>query len=229
MSEKSDEEGFLVVYPNGTGRLDEFLLTWNAGTCCGYALEHNIDDVGFIRTLLERLEQQVRIDPSRIYVTGISNGGMMTYRLACDLADTVAAIAPVAAALNEEDCSPSRPVSVIIFHGTADEHVPYNGGIGSKARDERVDKPVRYAVSFWVNRNRCSPNPVVEEFGSIRKETYGGGIDGTEVVLYTILGGGHAWPGGEKGYRWGDEPTKEISATDLMWEFFASHPKRMHS
>ncbi len=226
-SEKADKEGFVVVYPNGSGRLKTRLLTWNSGNCCGYAMDKNVDDVGFIRALVDELVKTRSIDPKRVYVTGMSNGGMMTYRLGCELSDRIAAIAPVAGALNVENCQPADPVSVIIFHGTADEHVLYNGGepVQKVDRHFRVDNSVSYAVSFWLKHNGCSETARRSEKGSIRTEIYSGGKDGAEVVLYTVNGGGHAWPGGQA-YLLGSEPTKEISATDLMWDFFARHPKK---
>jgi len=229
MNTKSDKAGFIAVYPNGTGPVgDERILTWNAGNCCGYALDNNIDDAGFIRELIARLENKLTIDTSRIYATGISNGGMMSYRLGCELADKIAAIAPVAGAMGMSDCNPANPVSVIIFHGTADEHVLYGGGAPLKSIDShpRIDKPVSYAVDFWAGLNGCSREAKKEISGSIIKETYSGGRNGTEVVLYTIAGGKHAWPGGKTAWLGGDVPTKEISATDLMWDFFALHPKQ---
>src|SRR5208283_5330998 len=226
-SEKADQEGFVVAYPNGSGRLKTRLLTWNSGNCCGYAMDQNVDDVGFIRALIDELVKTRAIDPRRVYVTGMSNGGMMTYRLGCELSDKIAAIAPVAGALNVEACQPANPVSVIIFHGTADEHVLYNGGepIKKVDRHARVDKSVSYAVSFWVKHDGCSETPQRSEKGSVRTDIYGGGKGGAEVVLYTVNGGGHAWPGGQA-YLLGTEPTREISATDLMWDFFVRHPKK---
>ena len=186
-SEKADKEGFVVAYPNGSGRLKTRLLTWNSGNCCGYAMDQDIDDVGFIRVLIDELMKTRAIDPKRAYVTGMSNGGMMTYRLGCDLSDKIAAIAPVAGALNVENCEPANPVSVIIFHGTADEHVLYNGGepIRKVDRHSRVDKAVSHAVSFWVKHDGCSQTPQRSEKGNIRTEIYGGGKDGAEVVLAT--------------------------------------------
>jgi len=226
-SPKADKEGFVVVYPNGSGRLKTRLLTWNSGNCCGYALDNEVDDVGFIRALIEELVKTRSIDPTRVYATGMSNGGMMTYRLGCELADKLAAIAPVAGALNVENCAPANPVSVIIFHGTADEHVLYGGGEPIRKVDihRRVDKSVSYAVSFWVKQDGCAATPQRSEKGNIRTEIYSGGKGGTEVAVYTVNGGGHAWPGGEA-YLLGAEPTKEISATDLIWDFFVRHPKK---
>jgi polyhydroxybutyrate depolymerase len=226
-SAKADKEGFVVVYPNGSGRLKTRLLTWNSGNCCGYALDNDADDVAFIRALIDSFVKLRNIDPQRVFVTGMSNGGMMAYRLGCELSDKIAAIAPVAGALNLGDCQPTHPVSVIAFHGTADEHVLYNGGAPLRKVDihPRVDKSVAFGISFWVKQDGCSATPQRSEKGNIRTETYGGGKDGAEVVLYTVVGGGHAWPGG-RAYLSGAEPTKEISATDLMWQFFMRHPKK---
>lgn len=224
-SKKSDEAGFIVVYPNGTGRLKK-ILTWNAGNCCGYALEHNVDDVGFIRELINHLEKELKIDGRRIYATGISNGGMMAYRLACELSDKIAAIAPVAGAFNIER-TPENPVSVIIFHGTGDQHVLYGGGEPKKRadRNRRTDKSVASAADFWVNHNGCSAKPNRTEKENIIMEKYTGGRKNSEVVVVTIKNGEHAWPGGKPAWRGGDIPTTEISATDEMWDFFEKHPK----
>lgn len=224
MNKLADREGFIVVYPEGTGRYKN-ILTWNAGNCCGYAMRMNINDVGFIEKLIDHLISKYGVDPKRVYVAGFSNGGMMAYMLACRLSHKIAGIAVVSGAMNIENCNPSCAVSVIIFHGTADENVPYNGGTGRKALEKRVDKPVSYAVEFWVEHNKCERTPIVEEFGSIRVERYVGGANGTEVVLYTIIGGGHAWPGSTYQGPYGDQPTMEISATDIIWEFFKNHSK----
>ncbi len=231
MDVKADKENFIVVYPNGTGKYKTWGLTWNTWNCCGAALDNNVDDVQFIRKLIEFLSTRYNIDHKRIYATGMSNGGMMSYRLACELSDKIAAVAPVAGSLNYDDPRPSFPVSVIAFHGTADEHLPYYGGKGRRiilSQKERIDKPVSYAISFWVKYNGCSSLPQKEEFGNIIREKYTDGRLGSEVVLYTIKGGGHSWPGGKKGAFFGnvDPPTSEISATDLIWDFFAAHPKQ---
>jgi polyhydroxybutyrate depolymerase len=154
MSAKADRENFLVAYPSGMGRSGR-RPTWNSGNCCGYALENNVDDVAFLRALIDQLEHAYSVDPRRIFVTGISNGAMMAYRLGCELADKIAAIAPVEGA-QDNDCRPSRPVSVIVFHGTADRLVPFNGGstpfqIGPK----RSDTSVPSTVAFWVKQDGC--------------------------------------------------------------------------
>jgi polyhydroxybutyrate depolymerase len=225
MSEAADNAGFIVVYPNGSGRLEDKLLTWNSGNCCGYALDNQVDDVGFVSALIDKMVTTYPIDPKRVYATGISNGGMMSYRLACELSDKIAAIAPVSGAQNV-DCKSARPVSVIAFHGTADQHVLYDGGVPKTQLDthQRVDQSVAFAMSFWAQRDGCAPTPQRDERGNIVHDTFTNCANSTAVEFYTIKGGGHAWPGG-KSYFLGDTPTQEISATNLMLEFFAKHSR----
>lgn len=228
MDPKADREGFIVVYPNGTGKFQDRLLHWNDGSQRSGDGGTSADDIVFFRQLIKQLEKDYSIDPRRIYATGLSNGAIMVYRLGCELSDKLAAIAPVSGALNYNKSLPANPLSVIIFHGTADEYVPYNGGTGKASGGrKRNDQSVAYAVGFWVKHNGCNPIAAREEFGNIIKEQYSGGKANTEVVLYTVKGEGHSWPGGIKGIRYGnvDEPTQEISATNLMWEFFQKHPK----
>ncbi|HXZ48485.1 MAG TPA: PHB depolymerase family esterase, partial [Usitatibacter sp.] len=227
MDAEADREGFIAAYPNGTGPLRNILLTWNTWQCCGRALEENADDVGFVRALVGQVERDYPVDRKRIYATGMSNGGMMAYRVGCELADVFAAIAPVAGALDTDDCRPAARVSVIAFHGTADQHVLFEGGAPRQSLDrhKRVDKSVAYAIDFWKRRDGCEGEPARRREGSVTHEAYSC-ADGTAVELYAIEGQGHAWPGGEKGRPTADAPTTEISATDLMWNFFARHPKR---
>lgn len=247
---KSDKEGFIAVYPNGhlAPLLLRFLLfinifmptlhlwghLWNCWDYC------DIDDVGFIRALINHLESKLNIDSSRIYITGMSGGGMMTYRLGSDLSDIVAAIAPVAGSIGgiwytETDLyvipEPAYPVPVIVFHGLQDRNLPYSGGwVNGTLRlwntNIKVDinvyfLPVYESVSFWVEHNHCNPVPTINtsESGNIIKQTYANGTDGSEVVLYKVVNGGHEWF--DSPYF----PPCEISATDLMWEFFEKHPK----
>jgi len=208
---KSDEEGFIVVYPEGT---PQYTRKWNAGFTIW---KSDIDDVGFIRELIDRLEQKLKIDPNRIYVAGLSNGALMAYRLAAELSDRIAAIAPVAGSIGgmtsqglERIPEPSQPVSVIVFHGTADDTVPYYGGIGYGPADYLS---VAESVAFWVRCDGCSENPQNETSsdGKVIKSVYTGGTNGTEVVLYTLVDGTHIWP---------------TIATDIIWDFFESHPKQ---
>lgn len=214
MSAKADREHFIAVYPRGTGMLP----TWNSGNCCGAAFRDKVDDVGFLRALIGKLEHDYSVDPKRIFATGISNGGMMSYRLACELSDQIAAIAPVEGAQNLE-CRPSTPVSLLVFHGTADRLVAFDGGetkyqIGPK----RTDSSVASAVAFWVKQDGCSPDPAQSKVAEVRVETYSGCQDGTGVTLYAIDGGRHMWPGHPLSGN-------HVQATNILWDFFSKHPK----
>jgi polyhydroxybutyrate depolymerase len=239
MSLKADAEGFIAVYPNGSGRFRNRLLTWNAGFCCAYALENDVDDVGFIRALLEKLQQRYAIDEKKIFVTGMSNGGIMSYRLAAEMPDVFAAAAPVAASLGGQAAEnaplrtpspPAQPVSIIAFNGMQDNRIPYEGGIPAEddTRGAYSYLSVAESVAFWTENNICSAGAEreISPSGNIILDTWSGCDAGTAVVLYSIVDGGHAWPGGEKGWSGGDEPTHDISATAIMWDFFKTHPKQ---
>jgi len=215
---QADASGFVAAYPNGTGRK----ASWNGGDCCGEAALKKVDDVGFVRALIEEISQSVSIDTKRIYATGFSNGANMAYRLACDLSEQIAAIGPVGATQAVQSCKPTRPVSIIHFHGTSDKLNPYEGG---QAPGGAIDfLSVKEGIQFWVGLNRCENEAKLEEFGKIVHETYSHCAQESAVELYTILDGEHAWPGGESVSHDIGEPTTEILATPLIWEFFLSHP-----
>jgi len=235
LSKKADIEGFIVVYPYGTGLFNKKLLTWNAGFTAGYALEHHIDDVGFIRALIQRLQGTLNINSSRIYITGFCNGAAMTYRLGAELSDIVAAIAPVAGSIGgkttEESMlwvipDPKEPMPVIVFHGLLDTFVPYDGGL-TQGNGTYSILSVNESIRFWVEHNTCDKIPVknTSESGNIMIDYYKNNKTNADVVLYTIANEGHAWPGGNS-FVGGDEPTTEISATDIIWDFFKHHPKQ---
>jgi polyhydroxybutyrate depolymerase len=214
MNELAEARGFLAVYPEGSSWMGTPWRSWNAGACCGYAMERQVDDIGFLRELLADLAQAYPVDPARVYLAGISNGAMLAYRAGCELADRIAAIAPIAGTLDRTTCRPSGPVSVIIFHGADDAHVPYAGGRG---RHGRMDPPVAEAVRFWVERNGCEAAARRPARGAVIEEDYSGCAHNTGVKLYTVQGGGHRWFDRRRG-----DP---LSATELMWEFFSRHPK----
>lgn len=225
MSDLASSKRFIAVYPNGTGRFDDRMLTWNTGSCCGYAHRANVDDVAFIRALLDSLERAYPIDHRRVYAAGLSNGGMMAYLMGCALSDRFAAIAPVSGEL-AMPCAPSRPVSVLIIHGTADEHLPYNGGVGPEALDKHQVKPVRYALESWLQFDRCTATPRTDSAGVLVHRVYAPCADSTAVELYTIVGGEHAWPGSARTSRLLDAPSAAMNATSVVWRFFAAHEKR---
>ena len=225
LSDKADEAGFIVVYPNGTGKGD-VLLVWNAGGWHGPKAEKEVDDVKFVRELLDDLPKVVNVDPKRIYATGISNGGMMCYRLAAEISNRIAAIAPVSGTLAVEKCSPPRPVPVIHFHGTEDKLVPFNGPPQRTAKVFAF-KSVEETISTWVKIDGCPTTPTTtklphkgDDGTTVERKTYGPGKEGAEVILYVINGGGHTWPGRKWPVPWLGKTTHDISANDLMWEFF---------
>ena len=222
----ADQNGFLVAYPNGTSRVSsDILLTWNGGDCCGFAQQKNVDDVGFVRAIVTDLQSLANIDPKRIYASGMSNGGILSQRLACEAADVFAAIAPVSGTLNFQNCNPSQPISVIEFHGTGDQHIPYEGGYGPKSLVSVNFASVKTTVGFWTSFNKCNLKPQTDLVDDIRHEVWKGCTASTSIELYTVINGGHAWPGGTAGRTDADQPTQSISASQLIWKFFAAHPK----
>lgn len=225
----AEREGFLVAYPNGTSRGRLPLQTWNAGHCCGSAMEDRVDDVGFIAAMLDAVQAAHRVDATRIYVTGMSNGAMMAHRLGIALAPRLAAIAPVAGGTFGDEEVPRVPVSAIMFNGMRDTSVPFGGGapggIGARAWDGTPVQPAEAQAAFWAKAGGCAATP--------RREDRGGYVltrhecpDGVAVELYAVKDNGHAWPGGRAGSRRGDTPSEAVDATRVMWEFFTRHPKR---
>lgn len=217
----ADKHGFLVVYPQGTLAVVGKARTWNAGSCCGRAQRKNVDDVAFIRALIDDLKRHYQVDPTRIYATGMSNGAMMAYRLACELADRIAAISAVAGTLGIDHCVPSRPIGLLHFHGTADRYVPFGGGYGLE-RSSGSFRSVADTISVFVQHDDCAPEPdVLFTRSGVRYVRYPSCINGTHVDLCVIEGGGHTWPGGTP-YPAEGETTEEISANEASWSFFES-------
>lgn len=214
MDALADARGWLVAYPQGTAN------SWNGGQCCGEATRTGVDDVAFVRALIARVSAEFCVDDARVYATGMSNGGFLSHRLACELADRIAAIAPVAGVLGIPACSPSRAVPVLHFHGTLDALVPYNGG-GVLAFTSVAD-----TMRGWATRNGCSGAPA--EFlrrGIVRCERWSGCRDDASVELCTVEGGGHTWPGAFPVAALG-VTTRDVSASEMMLDFFARHPRR---
>ncbi|MFM8239471.1 MAG: alpha/beta hydrolase family esterase, partial [Actinomycetota bacterium] len=231
LNEKADQAGFIVVYPEGSGRLKQ-MLTFNAGNCCGLASARNIDDVAFVRRVLDDLETIAEVDRRRVYATGMSNGGMMAYRLASEMSDRIAAIAPVGGPMGTMDCRPGRAVSVLHFHGDADEFAPFAGGRG-RGPSGTDFYSVEHSIDAWVRANGCEKTPRrmqlpdrEQDGTTVKQVSYEGGQDGAEVVLIVIEGGGHTWPGREPRMRALGISTRDISANDMMWEFFQRHPMK---
>lgn len=226
MNKKADEAGFIVVYPSGTG-VGPF-CTWNAGGFRGKMAEGKADDVAFLGKLLDDLGTVVKVDANRVYACGMSNGGMMCYRLAAELSDRIAAIAPVAGTIAIDESKPKRPVSVIHFHGSKDNMVPFEMAQGKMPSFMRL-KGVEDSIQTWVKLNGCEETPKTDTLSDdgdemkVTRKTYGGGKEGSEVVLIVIEDGGHTWPGQQPPVNFIGKSATNISANDLMWEFFQKH------
>lgn len=235
MDPLADREGFIVVYPEGTGppghANDGKLETWNAGTCCGSASANRVDDVGFVRRLLDDLARRQVFDHARVYATGLSNGAMMTYRLAAELSDRIAAIAPVAGAPVIERFATARPVPVMHIHSVDDPRALYAGGLGPPfpLTNVRVQhSPVEASLSIWARANGCGPN--MEQKGHREWKGHTATLLAypgcrAEVLLWKLTGAGHVWPGGELDYfpRLLGPGTAVIDANEEMWKFFSRH------
>jgi polyhydroxybutyrate depolymerase len=210
LDNKADSAGFIAVHPDGLGG------SWNAGTCCEPAVMNNTDDVGFVGALLDKLEQELCVDTHRIYATGMSNGAELSHRLACELADRIAAVSAVAGGNLMKTCKPSRPISVLEFHGDADDMVPIDG--------DAMHPSIAETTADWAKRDQCTGTPVRSfDKGDAYCDTHEKCAEDVEVSLCVVRGGGHNWPGGIDvgilGYV-----SKDLNANDAMWTFFQKHP-----
>jgi polyhydroxybutyrate depolymerase len=234
----ADREGFLVVYPNGTGPLPRRLLTWNAGDCCGYAMTQRVDDVDFAIGVLDDVARRTPVDARRVYATGHSNGAMMAYRLGAERASRVAAIAPVAGAYNLDRFAPDRPVAVLHIHSVDDPRALYAGGIGPSfpGTDVRSShRPVEEGLERWRRHNGCSPQARSVERRSGTPGTGGTGQSATllawegcarggQVRHWRLTGVGHGWPGHRLPARREElagPSTSLVLAAEEIWTFFA--------
>lgn len=232
LSEMAEKAGFVVVYPDGTGRVDH-ARSWNAGLCCGHARKYGADDLGFLRVLVNRLRDELPLDPPRTYSAGVSNGGMMSYRLAAELPDLFAAICSVAGHMMIETPPAESPVSVLHFHGTADEFTPHLGGRGPRSPSQTQFPPLEETIRHWVRACHCDPEPRrvrwVDSSGlEIRRDEYreaGLPQDQTprEVIYYEIAGGGHTWPGRKPTLDFLGRSTSGLVANEVLWEFCMRH------
>jgi polyhydroxybutyrate depolymerase len=218
-NELADSKGFIVVYPSGAG--GKGVRVWRAEPGDGL-----MKDVRFISQLIDTLRASYNIDSTRIYANGLSNGGGMSFVLSCTLSDRIAAVGMVAAAqtIPWTWCTDARAVPMIAFHGTADPEVPYNGG-SSWVSPRPFPNVPRWGAN-WARRNRCGANPVDSTVArDVTRRAYTNCADDAAVVLYTVQGGGHTWPGGTPLPKWFvGRTTQSIDATSLMWSFFGEHP-----
>ena len=234
----ADREGFVVAYPEGGWGILGFLQHWNAGHCCGKAADEGEDDVGFVALVVEDTARRVRVDAARVYVTGFSNGGMLVYRVIAERTGLFAAAAPLAATHGGRATTaaplwvtpePQGPLPVLVMHGLADGNVPFAGGASPKKGGGREYLPAVDAVRFWVRADGLAPDPVVEQLqgGAVTRSSWSRpGAAGPEVVLYTIAGWDHRWPGGVVTASLPkSDPLSGFDATAIIWDFFSRHTR----
>jgi polyhydroxybutyrate depolymerase len=252
MDQTAEKKGFVAVYPAGSGSQRDRLLTWNAGSCCAYAMEKNIDDVGYISKLIDYMIAEYHIDHRRVYATGHSNGAQMSYRLVCELAGKIAAVAPHGSQSVVQGCNPSRKVPIFHLHGTEDPCASYGGGecggcfqdflksIGVPAERKTWScESVEDSVKNWAIRYGCSPDPIVTRKMPMIYYSYQNCPDDVTVKLGAVNGSGHTWPGGRivlescdtqpdgrlcRKWKEAVGPiVSGVSINELMWEFFTNY------
>ncbi len=230
----SEEHGFLVVYPEGVRK------HWNDGRdgkISGYFAQKNgINDVGFISALIDELTKQWNVDTRLVYVTGISNGAVMSNRLACEMSDKITAIATVSGSMSKRffpSCRPSSPISVLSINNDKDRLMPFSGGdVTGPFGGRKLGKVLSASetMGFWAKHNHCSTPPIItrepdadkQDGTLIRKETYPDCKGGAEVVMYVIENGGHTWPGGDQylGEWLVGKTSRDMDASKVIWDFF---------
>jgi polyhydroxybutyrate depolymerase len=211
----SDENGFIVMHPDG----HHSPRGWNAGVCCGAAASSGTDDTAWLASVLDEAESKLCVDTNRVFATGLSNGGFMSHRLACEIADRLAAIAPVAGVVGVE-CNPSKPVAVMHIHGDADPLIPYTGG------GVNGNESVAATIERWATNNGCTGAPAMTyQMGDATCMTRSSCTANAEVTECRIAGGGHQWPGGISIGSFLGALSEDLDATKAMWAFFAAHPR----
>ena len=217
----ADRKGFVVAYPDGTGPLGGRLLTWNSGGLDVYAQQQQVDDVGFLKAAVADIATRTPIDRARVSVAGHSNGAMLAHRLAREAADVFAAVACIAGAMNFQAADTRLPISVLLIHGTADQHVPLQGGRPQQSVfgvGNRDDASLADAIAYYRERNGLGGDATSTQDGKVQIRTWGPAASGARLRVITLEGGGHAWPGGKAPSRRSDAPFP-FDASAAVWEF----------
>jgi polyhydroxybutyrate depolymerase len=226
----AEANGFIVVYPDGVGvgANGTELRTWNGGDCCGPAAKQQVDDVGFIRLLTAQLRTQYDIDPSRIVATGHSNGGILAYRLACELSDQIVAIGVQSSALEVSTCVPSHPVSVLQVHGAADQNIPIDGGVGPNALSGvAFNRPI-LAAQTLAAADGCPSAPLstTDADNADLSVTSWSCPNGVQVAFVEVAGANHAWMGHAGGSGKVGPPYTKLDSSLAIWSFLSRHPRK---
>lgn len=219
--QKGNEEGFITIYANGVEKTDGIGLlnirTWNAGSCCDFAMYNNVNDVKFISTLIDNISNRFNVNRKKVYVTGMSNGGMMAYRLAAELPNKIAAAAIVSGDMvAPKDESRQGIVPILHIHAIPDTKVPFAGGVGIGGYDF---PPAMDGINYWVKRNDCSKDPVTIQYEGYEVSSWSNSNGVVLVQCYLTNDGGHAWPSSAVQGRRGDTPSTVINATNIIWDF----------
>ncbi|SEQ06542.1 polyhydroxybutyrate depolymerase [Solimonas aquatica] len=213
----ADEHGFMVAYPDGIAR------AWNAGSCCAKPMQDNVDDVGFVRAVINDAKAIAPIDARRVYGTGFSNGSMLLHRIACEAPDTFTAIAAVSGGIMVQSCTPKRGIPALLIQGRADPRIPWDGGVF-----EGSFRPsIAQIVQSLGQRNQCSTqDDVVSEESGVQCRTLRGCASGDEVTWCGIAGAGHQWAGGRTFLpRFLGQNNDRWDASEKIWSFFSRYPK----
>lgn len=232
--ELAESNGFIVVYPDGIRAIPERpgLQTWNGGYCCGPAADRNVDDVAYVRFLLDLLATRFDVDTGRVFAAGHSNGAIMAYRLACELSDRIVAIGVQAGSLGIDDCRPMEPVSVLHIHGLADTNHPIDGGRGTGVSGVEF-RSGRDAVKAMSVKFDCSVYPIERTMTSnddVENLLWSGCEKGSRIELVTVAGASHAWMGHRAATSGSaalvGEPYMDFDASRAIWSFLDQHSRR---
>lgn len=221
LSQLSDSENFIVVYPEGLKTLG--FRTWNAGDCCPSATLLETDDIGFINSLLEKLKIELSINSKKVYATGFSNGGQMAYKLANRFPNKFAAVSAVAGVLQDFPFNPSRKVPIIHFHSYQDLTAPYNGGLSNAPNINNNFPSVDSTMRIIANNYNCSliKKTIFSNTNTYDFFRYSDCDNNVRIELYVSQDGGHTWPGGKA--LTNNEITNHFNASSIMWEFFKNY------
>ncbi len=228
----AEEHGFIVVYPDGISIFgDRDQRVWNGGACCGPAEEdrRNVDDVTFISLLVDELATAYPIDAGRVFATGHSNGAIMSYRLGCELADTVTAIAFYSGSIEIDECRPSQPVAVLHVHGLADDSIRIDGGVGDRISNHEFASPLD-SIAHMAEVNGCTGEEEVVDPSNadVSGTRWTGCTDDAAVELMLIEGANHAWPGHDGTWlqeRFTGEPYPDLDASRVIWDFLSTQSR----
>ncbi len=221
------QEGFIAVFPDGNARGRMNLRTWNAKHCCAYAMKSQADDVGFLTAVIDDVVKRFDANADAVFMTGLSNGGMMTHHYAAARPDKLKAAAPVISGLFGDEVMPHKAVPMLIINSVLDKSIPVDGGhTGGRAKnqwDGTPFKPISYQGAFWAANNGCEVSgPNTTKYQLYQVDKFDCPIN-ADVMHYITYDGGHSWPGGQKGTKRADGPSEAFNASSLIWSFFSTY------